>query len=773
MVRRHAIVNVHVAAVSLAPLLACVAPAPAFAQHAPITLPAMELGRALQAIQTQSGTQVEVDPDAVRHLTSAPVRNARTAADAVQQATRGKAVEVTVRSDGSILVENGIVVVARRDEAETSILVRGDTSSTRTGESLRDQPRNTQVISSKLLAEQQAQSLPDALRNAGGVTVNSATVQGGVGYTVRGFTSGGAVNGAPTPSTSLFAAGSTQSVANVERLEVLKGPDAILLGGDSLGGTVNIVTKKPSADERLYVSTEAGSFGAGRITLDANRAITSDQRVSARIIATAADSDRNFGGYRGNEDYLLAPSIRFKNAQTDITASLTATNQIFGMIPYTLYDTTAKRPIAIPRGTPFVGDKDQYSQITSTIYDIQAKQHFGNWLTLAAHYQHQDSSLLLRQYSPFALLGPNRLLLSRTGVSQQSNNDVVDGYVRAAFTTGAFEHKIVVGGMYSSFDVTQDDAVSNGGFLLYNYVTKSPALPVRPAAYRFNNAGVGTQTSFYGQYLLKFWRLALMASARRTSSDFSDTTIDRPTVSYRSAGQTTPSYGAVFTVTGNLSLYGTLAYGFIPSFSLDANNALLPDTETRNAEAGIKWDLFNKRVLINASYFDLYQSNLKDADRSRPGAFVNLPGQTAKGIDLGIQGEPLRGWMISGNFTRTNYALSVPGTFTAGTTVTLQPRDQYSLYTSYRHKVAEQVSAGAGIGTYGRSSIAIDARNLNRLEGANQVDLNAFLTVGKVDLNFGIRNLFDRVNYNPTSTTVYVPIGEPRTWRLTAGYRFR
>lgn len=772
MVRRRAELGIRGAAIALMPMLSLGAPQTAFAQGQRISFPAMPLDEALARIRQQTGSTIEADPDAIRGLTAAPVAGAHDAMAAVRQATRGLRVAVSRDAAGNILILNDILVVAHRDEAETSVMVRSTTTSTRTGESLRDQPRNVQVLSAKLLAEQQAQSLPDALRNAGGVTVNAATVQGGVGYTVRGLSSGGAVNGLPTPSNSTFAAGSTQPIANVERLEVLKGPDAILLGGDSLGGTVNIVTKKPNADERLYVSSEVGSFGAVRGTVDANRSISADDSVSARIIATAATADRNFGGYRGNEDYLFAPSIRYKKDGTDIIASITAGNQIFGMTPYTLYDTTKKAPVAIPDGVPLVGGKNQYAQTSSTIYDLQARQEVSNWLTVVGHWQHQNTSFFLSQYSPFAVLAPNLLLVDTGGVKQRSANNSVDGYVRIAVKTGPVEHKLIAGAMATSFDTTGDGA-NDGTMLPYNYVTKSPALP--PLANRFASAYnvVGTQTAYYGQYLLKYWKIALLASVRHTASESVSSIVRQPVKRYTSNGATTPSFGAVVEVTDALSVYGSLAYGFIPSFQLDRALNLLPDTRTRNAETGIKMDLFDKRVLVNASWFRLSQTNYKVPDPVNRNYYINLPAQLAQGVDVSVQGEPLKGLTVSGAFTRTEYSLLTQGNRTLGSTVVLQPRDQYSAYASYRHKVTDTVTAGLGAGVYGRSSAAIDMAGKYWIGPAVQTDLNGFLTIGKLDLNLGVRNLFDRQNYQPTIATTYVPLGEPRTWRLTVGYRFR
>lgn len=777
MGRSRAELAIRVAVIALVPMLEWALPQSAYAQGARISLPAMPLADTLAQIRQKTGATIDADPDAIRGLTAASVSNARDAMAAVRQATRGMRLAVSPEANGGILIVNDILVVAHRDEAETSVMVRGATSSSRTGESLRDQPRNVQVLSAKLLGEQQAQSLPDALRNAGGVTVNAATVQGGVGYTVRGMSTGGAINGLPTPSGSTFAAGSTQPIANVERLEVLKGPDAILLGGDSLGGTVNIVTKKPSADERLYVSSEVGSFGAVRGTVDANRSISADDSVSARVIATAATADRNFGGYRGNEDYLFAPTIRYKKDGTDIILGITAGNQIFGTVPYTLYDTTKKQPVPIGAGVPLVGGQNQYSQITSTIYDAQAKQAVGNWLTIVGHWQHQDSSLFLSQYSPFALLAPNVLLISSSGVKQQSANNAVDGYARVVVRTGAFEHKLIAGAMATNFDTSADSA-SSGSMFPYDYVTKAPTLPLLPTNYAFANRIVGNQTSYYGQYLVKFWKIALLASVRKTSSDSTTTIQDGRTKvnkvnRYTSNGAVTPSYGAVVEVTDKLSVYGSLAYGFIPSYQLDRFQTLLSDTRTRNAETGIKLDLLDKRLLLNASWFRLSQTNLKIADPLNRVYYINLPGRLAQGVDVSVSGEPLKGVTVSGSFTRTDYSLLITGNSTLGNTVVLQPRDQYSAYASYRHRIADDVTAGLGAGVYGRSSAAINMLGKYWIGPAVQTDLNGFLTIGKLDVNLGVRNLFDRQNYQPTIATTYVPLGEPRTWRLTVGYRFR
>ena len=171
----------HVVAASLLALATATVPGMAFGQQKTLSQPALPLSQALQRIAAEWGAPLNIDPDAVRGITSRPVTNAKSERDAVAQATRGLPVAVVVDDAGVITIANDIIVTARPNEAENSVLVRGATSSSRLGQSLRDQARNTQVISAKLLERQQAQTIPEALANAGGVVVNSATVQGGVG----------------------------------------------------------------------------------------------------------------------------------------------------------------------------------------------------------------------------------------------------------------------------------------------------------------------------------------------------------------------------------------------------------------------------------------------------------------------------------------------------------------------------------------------------------------------------------------------------------------
>ncbi|MDG5495999.1 TonB-dependent siderophore receptor [Niveispirillum sp. BGYR6] len=745
------------------------APQMVMAQERTISVPAMDMGEALRQIASQSGTKIEMDPDAVRGLTSLPVSGARTAEEAIDRATKDTTLLTMPGDNGSLVIVNGIIVLARRDEAETSILVRSTSTSSRLGLSLREQARNNQVISSRLMAEQQSQTLADALRNAGGVVVNSATVQGGVNYSVRGFVSNGSVNGMPTSGSSTFPVGATQPTANIERLEVLKGPDAILLGGNNMGGTVNIVTKKPSANARIYGLAETDKWGLRKGTVDANGALTDDKTITARIIGTAGKADRNFGGYRGDEEYLIAPSLRYKNLGTDAILSATLSKQASGVIPYAVFSPTTKQPFAVDYSKPLIGGKDQGIEIKTKQINAEVNQDVTDWLSVVARGQHQEINFRLSQYSPFAVLaGDGTLLVSGSGVKQRGTNDLVDSFARVNFTTGAFEHKFVGGFTYTKMNVDADEPLT-GGMAPYNFLTKTPALRPLTTQYKPSFTVDSEQRGYYGQYLVSAWDLHLLAGVRRNMTDVVSNIFGRSIT--RSKGKaTTPNFGAVYDITPDISAFGTLAYGFQPTFITDRNRERLPDIKTRNAEVGVKLDLFDDKVLVNASWFRIRESNKLITDPAAPRFQIAAPGQLGEGYDLNITGEPIPGLSVVATFVHTDYSFLTKTSL--GNVVTAQPKNSYSLYSSYRHDVTDEIKAGLGAGIYGRSGSAVDQRAINRVPSAVQVDVNAFLTYGDIDINLGVRNLFNKQNYASTISTSYVPLGEPRSWRLSIGYRF-
>ena len=750
-----------------------VAPSPAIAQaaaSAEINVPAMPMANALREIASQSGTTVNFDPDAVAGLKSRSVRRASSAEAAIQAAIAGTSLAISSSPDGALDIVQDIVVRARRDEAETSVIVRQSSTSDRSGLGLRDQPRNTQVITAKTIEEQQALDISDILRNAGGVSVQSNNPNTGASYTVRGFSAAGLVNGLAGGSQYGVQSGANQPVANIERVEVLKGPDALLSGFGNLGGNVNVVTKKPSAEQRLAVSFDTGSFGLARGVIDANNAISADKKLTARMIASVQTMDHNYGGYRGTDDYLVAPSLRFTDRLTDIVIGASLSKSNAGIGAYTLFNNKTFQLIERDPSVPIYSPDQGISVRTDRFY-FDATRKITPGIELVVRGMHDENTLALQVYQ----VGYNRagnLTLGIGGSEQKGKSDALDSFVRVKTQLGnAVKLSFNVGYNYSKgFTNRRSETlftiVNNPPLGANTSLPVIPFSPLGPVQIRAE----GKQEAIYGQALVEFWKIKLLGGVRKnwfeTSTQFFFPGATPQPVNKKNG--VVPSAGIIFDVTSDLSLFANYTRGEQAIFNLDRDKNFLPNIITTNKEAGVKLDLFAKRATINASYFDILQDNTILFNPAI-GGFTSEPGQRGRGIDLNIVGQVLPGWTVTGSYTRTKYAL-LTKTATL-TTVPRQPRDTYSLYSNYRTRIADGVTAGGSVGLYGRSSSFADFLGQYVVPAARQIDVNGFLSVAGFDLNLGIRNIFDRRNYNTTSVFAYVPVDEPRNVRLSISKR--
>nr|WP_165388272.1 TonB-dependent receptor [Sphingomonas populi] len=760
------------ASLSVIAVLGATMPMSAAAQQArggTITVPAMPMAKAIEQISAQAGVVVNYDPDAVKSLSSKPVREATSVRAALEAATAGRPLAIEIGDNGALTVVNNIndiIVTARRDEAETSVLVRQATTSDRSGLGLRDQPRNTQVISAKTIADQQALNITDILRNAGGVSATANDGNAGASYTVRGFSAAGLVNGLSGSSQNSIAGSANQPIANIERVEILKGPDALIAGFGNLGGNVNVVTKKPSAEQRLAVSLDAGSFGLVRGVIDANNAITADKKLSGRVVASAQKMEHNYGGYDNNDDYLFAPSLRYKDRLTDIVIGASLSKAVTGIGAYTLFDINTanliERDPSVPIYTPHQGLR---ANIDRFYFDLTREIVPG--VDFVARGLHETSRLEVRVVQ----LGYSRrgILRAQIGGSLlESTSDAVDSFVRIKTHVGdGLKASFNVGYNYSRGSTDQRGATDS--ILVPNPPLGANTGDVRPFS-PFGDVSLnvtGKQEGVYGQALLEFWKIKLLGGVRKTWFETGATFFfpgADPTVPDKRRG-TSPSAGIIFDVTPEVSVFANYARGTDPSFGTSRTGEILPDITTTNKEVGVKIDLFSKRATINASYFDITQDNIQVTDPVDPNFQIPGPGQRGRGIDLNIAGQLLPGWTVLGSLTRTKYTLLSPDEFE--TTVRRQPRDTYSIYSIYRTKIADGLSGGMSAGLYGRSSSFADPLGIYVVPAARQVDVNGFVTWQGFDINLGVRNIFDRRNYNTANSIGFVPVDEPRGVRLT------
>ncbi|MGD1908468.1 MAG: TonB-dependent receptor plug domain-containing protein [Leptolyngbyaceae cyanobacterium] len=207
---------------------------------------------------------------------------------------------------------------------EEDYFVPNASSATRTDTPLLDIPQAIQVVPQQVLEDQQILRVDDALRNVSGVVGQLNSFSNNAVLILRGFSTNGFNNG------PIFRDGfritdnlSSQEIANVERIEVIKGPSSVLYGQNDPGGIVNLVTKRPLPYPFYELGFQVGSEGLIRPTLDLSGPLTEDGALTYRLNLAYQHED-SFRGYSTDtERFFIAPVLSWDiSDRTNLTLLL-------------------------------------------------------------------------------------------------------------------------------------------------------------------------------------------------------------------------------------------------------------------------------------------------------------------------------------------------------------------------------------------------------------------------------------------------------------------
>lgn len=746
-------------------------------------LPAGPLAETLQAIARLSGKRIDADRDAVAKARAPVVSGTLTVNQAVAQALAGTGLAVRELDSGALWVAapgklDSVLVEARRDQAETSFKADRSDTATRSGTSLMEVPGGVTIITSKVLETQQALSVRSALGNVSGVGFMQSP-QASPTFNVRGFNNPSAmVNGVSDPSASLT------NVFGVERLEVLKGPQAILSGAGSLGGGVNVVTKKPQADPIRTLTLQYGSHGDATIAGDIAGAVTEDRKLSFRLIASKADARDNDWNFDGREDTSFLPQLRWKDSSTDLILGLSYGKQhqpvplyAFGRRDGTILPVFSFRPGRAEDGF----DTEQ----RRAFYQLEHK--FTPDLTLVSRLQRslQETELHLRSpgglsYATGAAPDSPRSTVSfyasRTQMFERTTSG--DHYLRITGDTGPISHKLSVG-------------VNHTSGKYYQPQWSGPSLTVQAyppgATDPFGDLRVDASTpssrwnldtsqlGVYAQDLMSWGDWNLLLNLRRTRHSNEGATLYLPsnflwatpkTVNWA----TTPGAGLVYNLTPQVALYGNYAEGYSPSTSQACGGGIAPPITTRNRELGAKFDLFDGKLSVTTAAFELLQSNQLQYDPLK-NCSVLRDGQRTRGLEVDLQGQLAPGWNALFNYTYNN----IKDVGDATTTFQGRPKHKMSLWSIYELQSEAWRGLGFGLGVSANSNSSGDYSTTYPLviPGGAQIDVSVFYTRGPWSTTFGVKNVADRLLYATTGGNSYIPVLDGRSFMLTVKRDFK
>ena len=669
---------------------------------------------------------------------------------------------------------SGVIVTAARDkdyQADRSL------AATRTDTPLRDVPQSVSVITDRLIKDQAMQGMADLVRYVPGATM-------GLG---EGHRDAPTLRGAASTA-DFFVDGVRDDVQyirdlyNVERVEVLKGPNAMIFGRGGGGGVINRVTKVADGASRRTVSAEAGSWGHRRLAGDLDAVVT--PALAGRIVGVFENSD-SYRGHVGLERWGLTPSLRWR-ASDDVTLVLSYEHFRDQRTVDRGIPSFNGRPAPASRQT-FFGDPD-FSRSETRVDRISVLTQYAPSEDLTVRnrtvFGVYDKFYQNSYASGAARAGVTGAAATTPLQAYSTDNDRRNLFNQSDLVwhlhAGSSEHTVLAGfeiGRQVS-DNRRRTGFYAGGAAQILVPFASPTL--RNSAITLSatpgDANNHVRVNLAAAYLQDQFELSphvqIVAGLRydRVEIAFHD---NRLGVAQRDISRTddlwSPRLGLVLKPDKRVSIYGSYSVSWLPSSgdqfgSLTATSQAFKPEKFENLELGVKWDVARDLVLTGAIY-RLDRDNTTAPDPRTPGRIVLTGAQRAKGLEVGLSGQITPRWSLIGGFAlqKAEIRRATSACPTGGCEAALAPRRTASLWN--RYDVTDRVGVGVGIVAQSRMYAAIN--NTVTLPGFTRLDVALFLRLtDRLRGQVNVENLFDRRIFPTSHGNDNILPGAPRTVRL-------
>ncbi|MFT2091972.1 TonB-dependent siderophore receptor [Paraglaciecola sp. 2405UD69-4] len=457
-------------------------------------------------------------------------------------------------------------------------------------------------------------------------------------------------------------------VYTLEQVEVLKGPASVLYGQGSAGGLVNAVSKTPRADAAQEISLQLGNYDRKQLSIDFNGSLNDSESVLGRFVGIYRDSDTQVDNVDDNT-LVLMPSITF--LPTDDT-SIT----FIGLFQDTQSDIGSQFIPIEGTLTPLADgsylDQDVYAgepgfnkfDTESTQFTVLAEHMINDNFSLSGTALWREGEADYNQAWPtFWGDGVSRYLNTLFGATIATDTTVARSFYQADnsseqaaidlrlngdFTTGDFEHEILVGVQYQDVKTDNNSSYYYGGGVLegdYSYIldlanpvyTGAPDQSVFDAIYYDAPSETVKDTGLYlsDQISIDNWRITL--GLRYDNVD--NTTAAAPDFGIEESSQSDDavsfSGGVLYKFDNGLSPYVSYAESFETVVGTDSltGDALKPQ-EAEQLEVGLKYEPQSFAGYFTLAYFDIVISNL-DSPSALPNAVSQQEGEsTLSGIEF-------------------------------------------------------------------------------------------------------------------------------------------
>ena len=667
-------------------------------------------------------------------------------------------------------VQSTVTVRADRE----GIVVQSASAGSLTPASIMDLPQSVQVVNRELLDKQKTYQYADSLVYLPNVQRSYTAIAGGLGNEVamRGFQL--------DFSNNYFRDGfkyyglSLTDTADIEQVEVLKGPASALYGTAEAGGIVNLITKKPTDTPYMSVSMNGGSYRFVRPDIDISGPLNKNKTLFYRLNGVYENAG-SFRDYVGITKSFIAPYFLWKpSASTSLAAFgefLNANrNSDYGTV--LLGDRPAPVPVSTIYTEPWNMEQDRDRQGGYRFnHTFNSKWTLYNGLLIA-----RTNARYLEVYTTGPDTDPTQLTRLSDAFyfptlyrSSQTN-------LLGLFKTGTITHHVAIGfeaqwitasalgpGGYApnvsvlhpviGTDFSMSDAIaalSNPFFSLTyktNYNTQAGYAQDQVDLSRHWKAIVGLRFQRYYQDSIN-----LAGNTHQTQTDF----------------PVNPRAGLVYQPASWVSIYGSYLQSFIPTSPSAVNSSGKQFSPERDHqwEAGVKFAPGAGRMSATIALFQIQKNNVLAPDPSNPIFSVQNGQERSKGVEFEFRGSPVRGLNLLTSYAFTQAQVTESTQYPVGSLLPNAPRNSGAVWATYQAPGGALRNTGFSAGVVATAARQDNFYNTALLPGYARLDVGVYHDLGigdhqQLHFSLNIQNALDRTYYLASNGQDQVRPGSP------------
>ena len=695
-------------------------------------------------------------------------------ADEATSATPEAAAPATLELDAT---EIGATQMSSTTEDTQSYTTGPMRTATKLSLTMRETPQAVTVITRQRMDDQNMTSINDVVKGTPGLFLSQASGPGRQTYSSRGFDIDTIMYDGLPSSYSPFSMAVQPNLAMFDRVEIVRGATGLVTGAGNPSAAINLVRKRPTADQRVTLTGAAGSWDDYRGEIDASSPLNESGTLRGRVVSSyqGADSFRD----KEENDHGLFYAIGEADLSDSTTATLgfsrqnEQTNYFWGGLPIGTNGHHLDLPRSTYPGTDWENRKLQIDTVFGEVehrFDNDWKLHVaGSSSTLDGEF----SGTYLSRYA-----GPLETTAYQSHHTDKQRS--LDVFASGPFEAFGRSHELVVGASNRVYDATTKE---------YDpYTTAWPIGAPKPDFVRDGKTrNVTTQDAVYLTTRLSLADpLTLILGGRLDWYDYDDRSGDGD---YKVTRNVTRYAGLIYKLDDHHSVYASYTDIFTPQTQKDLSGKVLEPIVGENYEVGIKGEYFDGALNASLAVFQMDQTGRATlADNQFGCPVLTCYGSSGKvrsqGVDMELQGALTDNWQVGAGYTytRAHYLKDENPANNNQRFKTDTPEHLFKVSTVYRFQgPLQHLRVGGNVYWQSRmyNDVALANNGSYRLEqGAYAVtDLMAGYEVNKhLDLQVNANNIFDRVYYSAIGSNVTWGsndnYGNPRSYMLTAKYKF-